>query len=174
MESGDQVNDTAQGNETGVEFIIREGGGRQRTRVLPVTSVGWEPFHGPTPAIRLQLWTADPDVLVSAVIRARAAGFVINATGGPGVEYPCRTLAEVVLGGGVAAYRGARKAGGAARPAGLERGGVSAPARGGRQGDGGICWHSRAAAPGLDAAPGRLEPLADGPERRENGKRVPS
>ena len=80
-----------------MEFIIQEGGGRQRTRVLPVTSVGWEPFQWSTPAIRLQLRTADPDVLVSAVIRARGAGFVINATGGGGGERTCRTLAEAVL-----------------------------------------------------------------------------
>ena len=62
-----------------------------------MTSVGWEPFHGATPAIRLQLRTADPDLLVSAVIRARGAGFVINATGDGGEERICRTLAEAVL-----------------------------------------------------------------------------
>lgn len=97
MESEEQVNDIAQGNGSGVEFIIQEGGGRQRTRVLPVTSAGWEPFQWATPAIRLQLRTADPDVLVSAVIRARGAGFVVNAAGDEGGERICHTLAEAVL-----------------------------------------------------------------------------
>ena len=97
MESWEQENDTGQRNVAEMEFIIQEGGGRQRTRVLPVTSVGWEPFQWATPAIRLQLQTADPDVLVSAVIRARSAGFVINAPGDGGVEHSCRTLAEAVL-----------------------------------------------------------------------------
>ena len=80
MESGGPVNDLAQGDGTWVEFIIQEGGGGQRKRVLPVTSVGWEPFHEATPAIRLQLRTIGPDVVVSAVIHARADGFVINTT----------------------------------------------------------------------------------------------
>lgn len=96
MESEEQVNDTAQGNGTGVEFIIREGGG-QRTRVLPVTSAGWEPFQSATPSMRLQLRTADPDILVSAVIRARGAGFVVNATSSESKEHSCHTLAEAVL-----------------------------------------------------------------------------
>ena len=86
MESRKQENETGQRNVAEMEFIIREGGGRQRTRVLPVISVGWEPFQWSTPAIRLQLRTADPDILASAVIRARGAGFVINATGDEGGE----------------------------------------------------------------------------------------
>lgn len=97
MESEEQVNETGQNNVAEMEFLIQEGGGRQRTRVLPVTSAGWEPLHEANPAIRLQLRTADPDVLVSAVIRARGARFVVNAAGDEGGERICHTLAEAVL-----------------------------------------------------------------------------